>query len=477
MTVINLRHSSTCHGLRFRWFARYCGIVLILTAATTSLFTSRMMMMQEVSQNHQAVLNTLPQLKYDEQERKNEHNQHADIPSKTERHDGATERNARKDDSALLSLPVAPPRRNLAVTAHDTPSADFTDFTNTQGMGACLLIKDDNHWLIEWLAYHWFVMPLRHLIVVVDPDSKTSPRKIFARWKGLMRIDIKEEAHFINKKPPGESMRIEYGNNTQLMHHRHRQATFYTHCLRSLSKESQWVLLTDTDEFVSLDYRGLQKKQNQLSDMAKRFPIQTPGSLLQFLKHHKQVTGNGQKCIYVNRYQVGFKETEANLTERYLQSANKGGSASLNPYNFLTQRFLYQTTTKTSYGKNFMYVAPERRVIPNPNVHRVSLHCPKRKHADRSESTAFFKIQHYLGTPEQYAFRSDPRVVPRLQFIQSGGGSPTYPEHNLESYQIRGRGPSNLDTNVQGWIEGFIQMVGLTKATELLQGIGEVGVE
>jgi len=41
---------------------------------------------------------------------------------------------------------------------------------------------DDNHWLVEWLAYHWFALPLRHLTVYVDPNSATSPHPIFERW-------------------------------------------------------------------------------------------------------------------------------------------------------------------------------------------------------------------------------------------------------------------------------------------------------
>ena len=47
---------------------------------------------------------------------------------------------------------------------------------------ACLLIKDDNTRLIEWLAYHYTMFPLRYLIVGVDPDSATSPKVILQRW-------------------------------------------------------------------------------------------------------------------------------------------------------------------------------------------------------------------------------------------------------------------------------------------------------
>jgi len=62
---------------------------------------------------------------------------------------------------------------------------------------ACLVLKDDNHWLIEWLAYHYHVLPLRDLIVVKDPTSKTSPDKIFQRWKGRINIETWDEGDFI----------------------------------------------------------------------------------------------------------------------------------------------------------------------------------------------------------------------------------------------------------------------------------------
>jgi hypothetical protein len=73
------------------------------------------------------------------------------------------------------------------------------NLTTTRGVAAALLIKDDNYWLIEWLAYHYHVLPLQHLVAAIDPNLKTSPRKILDSWKGLMQIDIWEEKFF--KKP------------------------------------------------------------------------------------------------------------------------------------------------------------------------------------------------------------------------------------------------------------------------------------
>jgi len=38
----------------------------------------------------------------------------------------------------------------------------------SNGLAACLVIKDDNDRLVEWIAYHYQVLPLRFLVVGVD---------------------------------------------------------------------------------------------------------------------------------------------------------------------------------------------------------------------------------------------------------------------------------------------------------------------
>ena len=51
----------------------------------------------------------------------------------------------------------------------EEPKKEYTD------VGACLITMDDNHWLIEWLAYHYHALNLRRHVFVRDPLSMTSP--------------------------------------------------------------------------------------------------------------------------------------------------------------------------------------------------------------------------------------------------------------------------------------------------------------
>jgi hypothetical protein len=58
----------------------------------------------------------------------------------------------------------------------DTPDAFF--------------IMDDTIRLLEWLAYHYTVLPLSHLMVAIDPNSKHVDRimEILDSWNGKINI-------------------------------------------------------------------------------------------------------------------------------------------------------------------------------------------------------------------------------------------------------------------------------------------------
>ena len=65
------------------------------------------------------------------------------------------------------------------------------------GGAACLLVNDENPRLPEWLAYHYHVLPLRHLTVAVDPASRSSPAEILGRWEGLIDVRVWGEEDYL----------------------------------------------------------------------------------------------------------------------------------------------------------------------------------------------------------------------------------------------------------------------------------------
>jgi hypothetical protein len=111
-------------------------------------------------------------------------------------------------------------------------------------VSACLMFMDDNHRLVEWLAYHYFIMPLRHVIVLPEPDSRTSPMDVLERWKPYMTIEVWNDTYGINSNDTLE------GHNDLVK----RQERFYPECalhLRSLNRT--WTMFIDVDEFWAID--------------------------------------------------------------------------------------------------------------------------------------------------------------------------------------------------------------------------------
>lgn len=116
-------------------------------------------------------------------------------------------------------------------------------------MRACLLVRDDNHLLWEWVAYHYTVLPLRHLIIGCDENAVEDPMDVLEHWKGTdLTYDVWHSQNFT------QSARYEDHHDAP---HRYvlRQAHFYGRCLQYFLQQGHrgWVALIDTDEYIQLN--------------------------------------------------------------------------------------------------------------------------------------------------------------------------------------------------------------------------------
>jgi len=85
--------------------------------------------------------------------------------------------------------------QSAKVTSEHLKSTSSANSSNkkktTKGLSACLLINDENPRLPEWLAYHYHILPLRSLIIAIDPSSRLSPDTILKRWTNAeLGLDI-----------------------------------------------------------------------------------------------------------------------------------------------------------------------------------------------------------------------------------------------------------------------------------------------
>lgn len=96
--------------------------------------------------------------------------------------------------SIVVDIEETPIAASAARVRKVEESADWrpTKRKDESNFSACMIIKDDNDLLNEWLSYHYHALDMRYLLVAVDPTSATSPAPIFERWRRLTDLQIIE---------------------------------------------------------------------------------------------------------------------------------------------------------------------------------------------------------------------------------------------------------------------------------------------
>jgi hypothetical protein len=156
-----------------------------------------------------------------------------------------------KSDDADSTLPVDLPKHTTIANDQLQQDGSFS---------ACILWMDDNHRLDEWLAYHYYLLKLRYVVLNIDPFSRTSPQPIIDRWNDKenkynlnMTIVTTKDSDYIEvydkemrkiKKARIKSMdhtqeSIKKYGKTKQNYHRMRQKAFYRSCSKHLMGQNK----------------------------------------------------------------------------------------------------------------------------------------------------------------------------------------------------------------------------------------------
>ena len=344
---------------------------------------------------------------------------------------------------------------------------------------ACLLVMDDNHRLVEWLAYHYHVLPLRFLIITIDPRSRTKPTHVLNRWREMGMFILEwNDFDFLKlslaRNPIPDDARLE----DKRARHRIRQRQFFRKCLEvSKTYDRTYVALTDTDEYIMYNHKGgdgFEKWEQQQVELAKKnkdtrgkqriWPSQPPptpdeeGGLIKYIRQeeaagiHPSFQG---PCISSPRLQISA--IEDNSTTK--PDSYKYGDV-IDIDRFETLRFHKhgprQEFVNNRLAKAILDVSRIDRFPDMETLHRpIKTICPP---PWRNEWDSALRIYHYLGTWEAYTFRDDAR---------RGG------EHSKELWYFKSAEfASETDDLIVPWMDGFIKKHGPQKTKELLQGAG-----
>lgn len=389
-----------------------------------------------------------------------------------------------------VSLSRSPKTFLANATEASTPFLNTKDTSwNTSSFGsevgdsiaACLLVMDDNAILPEFLAYHYLRLPLRRLIVAMDPRSDTSPLKILDLYRSrkLMDISIWSDTDFVPENHKEIRERVDQGKRDRGSHvddplvslHRDRQSYFISQCFNTLQKEgAKWVIHLDTDEYILPNYYALPQYKLDMSntkDNGTSHPL-TIYDMIQSAQHIDEHLAS--PCISLPRVRIGTRESPRNMVDAGLPRALNG---IVNATNLQTFRWRWRNRFKTGLKSNGRAKAMVdvsrlskrslRRNVLEHNPHRpVEKECLVRNmYLDARNST--FLVHHYASTWEQWTARKQDA---RQTTDDNGRTREAWEKLRLLSV-------AQTD-HIRPWLQDFVKVYGADLAKHLLKGVGEL---
>ncbi|KAL3942468.1 MAG: hypothetical protein SGBAC_003352 [Bacillariaceae sp.] len=321
---------------------------------------------------------------------------------------------------------------------------------------------DDYERLIEWIAYHYHVLPLRHLVIFKDPNSEKDPSEILERWKPFLEITLWTNISQFTFIPQTRSILSQLKG---LQHHNKQQGLFYRNCLNHLKQNKwTWTYVGDTDEFLVLNENALPiapkmmeqpgimlktLKAAQSVDKTLKMQDNTTVKLLNSKKQSIRWGDEANLCLCLKRQQFsGFESPQEAVT--------KDVPAVFDPYRFQTVRFRYHRK-KTIIGK---CIIDASRVSVNVYT-RLSQHMLIKECGNAwGQNDDLMNVNHYLGTWDYFDRPNDIRGKDRYK---------TYMKKNLDvNKTITGR----LGDTPRKWLASFLQNFGEENALAVLKGVG-----
>jgi hypothetical protein len=355
------------------------------------------------------------------------------------------------------------------------------------GFGACLLIMDDNHFLIEWLAYHFYRLPLKHLIVAIDPKSKTSPSEILDRYRGgdgmskMMTIDEWGDEDYMMMLDLEKHISQNASHHAQMVElYVVRQRMFYLQCMKTLKQANRtYVAIVDTDEFIVPNpnafeeyniFHQLHLPNHTAAATTNNNHHHTIWDLLQMAKTQQQINGTRTPflqrllapCLPMARLQLSTKEEQTNV------NATTMTRHGFDTRDFLTLRYQYhfglknhQKNRKVKSLIDLSQVPPDEFRLKYIHAHlAIKSRCRYTEEFLGNRKSPIV-AHHYVGTWNQWTFRDDPRSWTRKKRGK-------YEALSGEGVLLHQEKAATM------WLDGFVNKHGIDKAKALLQDVGYV---
>lgn len=349
---------------------------------------------------------------------------------------------------------------SVSLTSNSKKTDSNSNPSKDESFSACLMIMDDNAHLIEWLAYHYTTLPLRRLIVAVDPRSQTSPIEILRRWDGMMDVTVWSDVDFM---PPTLMDKHQYTPNknqseiTKLF--RQRQEEFYTRCMARLKYEGRsWTAFIDTDEYMLINANAHDKYKMPTSGLSSSTTILESIHRVERESDFLASEYFQSPCLAMARLAFGVKESTSDEVQRDVPYPFDGHDFQTLQWRWHAGRGMKKVNKisksilDVSRVDSSLFVPTDQVMVHLPS----KTHCRGEEHLWVLNSYSPIIVHHYAGTWEQWSHRKDTR------------GRRTKEKYALLQYD------KTTDDHIRPWLQQFVNQVGIWQARNLLRDVGKI---
>jgi hypothetical protein len=316
------------------------------------------------------------------------------------------------DDAKVI---IDQPQQNSA------PKSSLKSLPPASSFGACIMMKEDNDLLYEWIAYHYLMLPLRYLVVGSDEGNIHNPLDVLQRWNGTgLNYWVLNSSDFVGRHGPS---RRDKKDDPQFHHHQfvYRQRGFVTTCAEFLKEKGiHWMTMIDSDEFIvfnrfntddTVDNYHTMQAQNATYKMRNLLssPETENYTALDVIHKIEQDMQPIDPCTLMPRLRFGALEGVSCTDSSHVNRLAK------RDYNYAAMSTLRykQHAGKNTFGANkFGKVMVDLSQIPNLSEAPKNIHRPFKNECPYPVTwfqDALFSVNHYTASWERYSHRQDER--------------------------------------------------------------------
>lgn len=324
-------------------------------------------------------------------------------------------------------------------------------------------------------SLHWLVLPLKYLLIAIDPTGTTTPEKIIHSWNTLdtgMEIVVWHDVNYNHSIDE---------NLDEKHQHRQRQKHFLAKCMMYHKERNRsWVAIVDPDEFITYNtiidddphpYQGndidaedeILPKYDDLEYRSDMYAMRERAvksfargqTLFDFINEAKdQEPWISEICYLMPRLFFSSVESQPHeLTEARVEQYG------FDVMNFSTLRFFKHAWKGGWVGNHFGKVIVDLSRIKTNQITKnmTNIHRPVPSECNsfpfRPYETGIFRVQHYIGSWEAYSGKNDPR-------------------RSKERFEKFASVNEGSDYQLQSWLVKFSEKIGVAKSKELLKYSG-----